>query len=79
MAVVCSIDLLNEIFDLVPNWRKRYLLNIDTSIKMFKFVNDDLWHPDLHNRVFNDFIKTTSPVSIVDLNREYELVKSYYG
>ena len=70
MAVVCSIDIVNEVFDLVPTWRKRYLLNIDLIIKLFKFVREDLWHPDLYKKVFNKDKEVTTSMSIADLNKE---------
>lgn len=42
--------------DYSPNWRRRYLLNIDRIVRMFCYYTNkdysEIWHPELYNKVF---------------------------
>lgn len=43
MAVICTLDVVVELFDLVPNWRRRQLLILDELIQIV-YSKKDLWY-----------------------------------
>ena len=83
MAAVCSIDIINEIFDLAPNWRRRYLLTIDSLLQIWFSIGDkgDLWpqDPDFHEKVFGKDKMKTEPVTFAEVQKEMQFIRGYYG
>jgi len=76
MALICVIDIVVELLDVVPNWRRRQLLILDEIIWII-YGNKELWYMQVYIQVF----ETDQPkeISMNDLMDEYLLIKQHYG
>jgi len=52
MGMICLYDIIMELFDLVPNWRRRQFLILDEIINIV-YGNNDLWHEEFYNIAFS--------------------------
>lgn len=77
MGLICIIDIIVEVLDLVPNWRRRQLLILDEIIQII-YGSKDLWHPSVFIRAFAEE-KIGKEPTINELMDEYLLIKDYYG
>lgn len=77
MGLICIIDIVVEVFELVPNWRRRQLLILDEVIQII-YGSKDLWHPQVYIKAFAQDKMGKEP-TINDLMDENLLIKDHYG
>jgi len=78
MAIICLSDFVIEVFNIVPNWRRRMLLIFDEIITI-RFNNNELWYAPVFVNAFDEGNKDKLDLDINQLMDEYMLVKEYYG
>lgn len=50
-ALICMIDIFVEMFDIVPNWRRRQLLLLDEILNII-YPQEELWHEEVLEKSF---------------------------
>lgn len=52
MAIICVFDIVTEIFDIFPDWKRRQLLCLDELLRVI-YENSELWHIELFKYAFH--------------------------
>ena len=70
MAMICTTDIVIEVFDLAPNWKRRYLLTIVLIIRNCCADRGDIWNPIFFENVFSKEKFHTEIPSAIEMTLE---------
>lgn len=75
MAIICLFDVTAELFNVVPNWRRRQFLILDELIKIV-YGQADLWYKEVAKAMQDQYSEDTNDEKVYN---EILLIREHYG
>jgi len=77
-VLICLFDVLMELFDIVPNWRRRQFLLLDGFVKLI-YGESELWYDEVRKTAFTREKLQKKENVLEDIYEEFMMVREYYG